>query len=113
VRQLAPGEVRQRIASGNPPLLLDVREEDEFSGELGHIAGSVMVPLKDLSARAAEFAENKQAEVIAICRAGVRSTTAAAILTGLGFEHVYNMRGGMLDWIDAGLPVERSTAKAG
>jgi rhodanese-related sulfurtransferase len=45
--------------------------------------------------------------VILICRAGVRSTTAAAILTGLGFEHVSNLKGGMLDWNDQHLPVER------
>ena len=42
-----------------------------------------------------------------VCRAGVRSATAAALLTGLGFEHVWNMKGGMLDWNEAGLPVER------
>ena len=42
-----------------------------------------------------------------ICRAGVRSVTAAAILTGLGFENVCSMKGGMLDWDDARLPVER------
>jgi len=71
------------------------------------------VPLKDLPARAAEFDGSKGGEVVAICRAGVRSTTAGAILTGLGFEHVYNMRGGMLDWLDAGLPVERAAGKAG
>ncbi|HKD66143.1 MAG TPA: MBL fold metallo-hydrolase [Candidatus Binataceae bacterium] len=113
VRQLAPAQVSERLASGNPPLLLDVREEDEYNGELGHIAGSILVPLKDLPARAAEFDGSKGGEVVAICRAGVRSTTAGAILTGLGFEHVYNMRGGMLDWLDAGLPVERAAGKAG
>jgi glyoxylase-like metal-dependent hydrolase (beta-lactamase superfamily II)/rhodanese-related sulfurtransferase len=107
VRQLAPAQVRERAALANPPLLLDVREEDEFNGELGHIAGSILVPLKDLSSRAEEFGASKQAEVVAICRSGARSTTAAAILTGLGFEHVCNLRGGMLEWIDAGLPVER------
>ena len=41
-----------------------------------------------------------------VCRAGVRSTTAAAILTGLGFEHVSNLKGGMLDWNDQGFAVE-------
>jgi len=40
-------------------------------------------------------------------RTGVRSTTAAAILTGLGFEHVSNLKGGMLEWSEARLPVER------
>jgi predicted sulfurtransferase len=38
---------------------------------------------------------------------GVRSATAAAVLRGLGFEHVCNLKGGMLDWNEAGLPVER------
>jgi sulfur-carrier protein adenylyltransferase/sulfurtransferase len=37
----------------------------------------------------------------------VRSSTAAAILTALGFEHVSNLKGGMLAWNEAGLPVER------
>jgi len=37
----------------------------------------------------------------------VRSSTGAAILTGLGFDHVSNLKGGMLEWNEAGLPVER------
>lgn len=112
VRQLEPAEVQGRIAFGNRPLLLDVREEHEFKGELGHIEGSVLIPLRELAARATELAASKDAEIVAICRAGVRSATAVAILTGLGFEHVYNMKGGMLDWVDAKLPVEESTSAA-
>jgi rhodanese-related sulfurtransferase len=42
-----------------------------------------------------------------ICRSGARSTTAAAILTALGFENVSNLKGGMLEWNETGLPVER------
>ena len=68
---------------------------------------AVLVPLKDLPARVAELERAKHGHVIVICRAGVRSTTAAAILTGLGFEHVSNLQGGMVDWNDQGLPVER------
>ena len=105
VRQLTPQEVRARCARTTPPLLLDVREPDEFNGELGHIPGSVQVSLKELPSRAGEFTPFKQRDVIVICRAGVRSTTAAAILTGLGFEHVANLKGGMLDWNEAQLPV--------
>jgi rhodanese-related sulfurtransferase len=88
-------------------LLVDVREPEEYDGELGHILGSLLIPLKDLPARAAELEECKERHVIAICRAGVRSTTAAAILVGLGFEQVSNLKGGMLEWNDQNLPVER------
>jgi rhodanese-related sulfurtransferase len=108
VRQLTPQEVQLRLRSSTAPLLLDVREPEEFSGELGHIPGSRLIPLKELPARAKEIEELKQRDIIVICRAGVRSTTAAAILTGLGFEHVSNLKGGMLDWNDQHLPVERS-----
>lgn len=107
VRQLTPAEVMARLQAAPPPLLLDVREEDEFRGELGHVPSSRLVPLRELPERAAELAAFKDRHVITICRAGVRSTTAAAILTGLGFDHVWNMKGGMLDWADAHLPVER------
>ena len=107
VQQLEPSEVARRLNSPNPPILVDVREADEFNGELGHIPGSRLMPLRELSQRAPQIEQFKNSEVVTICRAGVRSTTAAAILTGLGFEHVFNLKGGMLDWNDAGLPVQR------
>jgi sulfur dioxygenase len=110
VRQLGSGEVMERINSPNSPVLLDVREAEEFNGELGHIAGSILIPLRELPERGSELVRFKDRDIVAICRVGVRSTTAAAILTGLGFERVYNLKGGMLDWNDAHLPVEREAA---
>jgi glyoxylase-like metal-dependent hydrolase (beta-lactamase superfamily II)/rhodanese-related sulfurtransferase len=107
VRQLTPQRVRIEIDAGNP-VLLDVREPVEYTGELGHIPGSILIPLKELPARAEqELDPYRDRAIIAICRAGVRSTTAAAILIALGFENVSNLKGGMLDWNDQGLSVER------
>jgi glyoxylase-like metal-dependent hydrolase (beta-lactamase superfamily II)/rhodanese-related sulfurtransferase len=107
VRQLAPQDVQVLLAASMPPLLLDVREPSEYKGELGHISGSLLIPLKELPTRANEIEENKNRHIVAICRSGVRSTTAAAILTGLGFEQVSNLRGGMVDWNDQKLPITR------
>ena len=106
VRQLESNELMGQLTSGNPPVLVDVREEEEFHGELGHIKGAIRIPLKELSSRAQELEQFKGRNLVAVCRVGVRSTTAAAILTGLGFEHVCNLKGGMLDWNDAHLAVE-------
>ena len=72
----------------------------------GHIADARLVPLRELSERVREIEAFKDRDIIAICRVGVRSTTAAAMLTGLGFDHVCNLKGGMLDWNAASLPVE-------
>jgi len=107
VRQLAPQDVQVLLAASLPPLLLDVREPSEYRGELGHIVGSLLIPLKELPARAVELEAHKNQYIIAICRSGVRSTTAAAILTGLGFEQVSNLKGGMVDWNDQKLPITR------
>ena len=111
VGQLAPQEVHRALGAGpEGPLILDVREPNEYVGELGHVPGSRLVPLKDLARRAEELAPFKPRPVVAVCRSGVRSTTAAAILTSLGFEQVYNLKGGMLAWNDAGLPVDRQAS---
>jgi len=107
VRQLGAGQVRMLTESSPGPVIVDVREPEEYTGELGHIADSLLIPLKDLTARADELSAHKERHIIVVCRAGVRSTTAAAILTGLGFEHVSNLKGGMLDWNQQQLPVER------
>jgi len=57
--------------------------------------------------RVGELQPHKPGPTIVVCRSGVRSTTAAAILEGMGFEQVYNLKGGMVDWNDKRLPVER------
>ena len=107
VRQLKPDDVRLRLESAAPPFVLDVREAQEYTGELGHIAGSTLVPLRELAERADELEAHRKGPTVVVCRSGVRSTTAAAILEGLGFEEVYNLHGGMVDWNDRALPVER------
>jgi sulfur dioxygenase len=109
VRQRDAREVSEKLESASPPLVVDVREPEEFDGELGHIPGAILIPLKDLPARAGELESQKERTIVVVCRAGVRSTTGAAILTGLGFEHVANLKGGMLDWADQRLAVERAS----
>lgn len=107
VRQVPPVELQSMIAAGRAPLLLDVREHEELVGELGHIRGSRHIRLIELADRADELMDHREKEIVCVCRAGMRSTTAAAILTGLRFSRVSNLRGGMLEWNDLGFPVER------
>ena len=54
-----------------------------------------------------EIDEHKTGPVVTVCRAGMRSATAAAILGRGGFSDVANLAGGLLGWNEAGLPVER------
>ena len=59
VRQLTADDVSALLAKSNPPLVLDVREASEYSGELGHIPGSVLIPLRQLFDRAGELDDHK------------------------------------------------------
>lgn len=84
--------------------IVDVRDEDEFSGPLGHIAGARLLPLDDLEKRSGELA--KDVPVVAVCRAGARSAQAVTMLKKAGFVKVANMAGGMLRWRALNLPVQ-------
>ena len=107
IRQIAASELQARLKAGNPPVIIDVREQEEYHDELGHLPGSRLIPLRVLSGKTGELDNLKSTDIVVVCRAGVRSTTAGAILTALGFEHVSSLKGGMLEWNEAGLPVER------
>ena len=93
-------------AGASPPLLLDVREPEEFVGELGHIAGALHVPLDVLERRLPKLAGYLGRELVVVCRSGARSATAGAILRQAGFGHVRNLAGGMLEWNARRLPTE-------
>ncbi|GIW07246.1 MAG: sulfurtransferase [Dehalococcoidia bacterium] len=84
--------------------IVDVREPDEW--QEGHIPGATLIPLGELARRAGELDRSK--EVIAVCRSGRRSVTAARLLEQAGFPAVSSLAGGMLAWTTAGLPVRRT-----
>jgi len=95
------------LASPQKPIVLDVREPEEFVGELGHIEGSVLVPLDALEMRLPKLHGYADRDVVMVCRAGARSATAGAILARAGFRRAVNLEGGMLAWVAARLPVQR------
>ena len=83
--------------------IIDVRQPEEFTGELGHIDGAELVPLATLEAAAAGWP--RDAALVVVCRSGGRSGAAARVLENLGFEKIASMAGGMLAWSEARLPV--------
>lgn len=59
VKQMAPEDLRERVLAGSGPILLDVREPEEFVGELGHLAGASLIRLQYLSDRSKELEQFK------------------------------------------------------
>lgn len=84
--------------------VVDVREPDEYRGELGHVPGAVLAPLATLSAAARQWSPEEP--LVTVCRSGGRSGKAALELGRLGFRRVASMEGGMRSWHGRGLPAE-------
>ena len=92
-------------AHGADVRLVDVREPDELTGELGHIAGIEPLPIDQLPGPLE--AAPRDRPVVFVCRSGGRSGKAALLAQSLGFTQVASMRGGMRAWHDRRYPVAR------
>jgi rhodanese-related sulfurtransferase len=96
-------ELQARLRSGSV-IVLDVRPADEYAA--GHLPGAVSIPVGELKRRLEEIPKGQ--EIVACCRGPycVYSYDAVEILRPQGFQ-ARRLRGGYLEWIAAGLPVER------
>ena len=96
IRRLRPDEIKATLDrdSKGEYLLLDVRQPEEY--QAGHIPGAMLMPLGELEARQGELDRDKR--IITYCRSGHRSMAAAMALCGLGFEGLYHLDGGILNW---------------
>ena len=90
-------ELKASLTGERRPLVVDVREPNEFDGPLGHIDGAINVPLAHLPAAWRDLGASA-APVVVVCRTDKRSATAAAILRARGVENVRILRGGMEAW---------------
>jgi len=88
-------ELKERLAKGEKPNLLDVREvmeHQEFN------IGGKLIPLGLIPVKMDELASWKDQEIIVYCRSGNRSSMAVRLLQQAGFSGARNLTGGMLAW---------------
>lgn len=105
--QIEPAALARRLAAGDAPRLLDVREPEEHA--FAALPGSRLIPLGELAVRLDELEDWKEAgaEIVIYCHHGVRSMHALAQLRAAGFPSLLNLRGGIDRWsteVDPGVP---------
>ena len=83
--------------------IMDVRDNDEFYGALGHISGARLLPLGTLSTQLQTIDSDRP--IVMVCRSGARSAQASVLLRKAGFTRVANLAGGMLRWRANDFPV--------
>jgi len=84
-------------------VIVDVREPHEYVK--GHIENSKNIPLDKVSAQLGTLDKHKSQPVIIVCQTGTRSIPACKTLIKAGFDHVFNITGGMQSWEDNKLPM--------
>jgi adenylyltransferase/sulfurtransferase len=93
--ELSVRELKARIDAGRLPLILDVREP--FEAAICSLPGARLIPLGELPRRLGEL--DRSAEIVVHCKSGGRSARATALLQERGFTRVFNLTGGILQWI--------------
>jgi sulfur-carrier protein adenylyltransferase/sulfurtransferase len=106
VPAITPQQLKNRLAAGDKPFILDVRERHEWEITNLGPAGAVLIPKGEVLARMGEL--DTAAEIVVYCRSGVRSAQVIELLRQHGFTKLWNLVGGINRWaqeIDPALPV--------
>jgi rhodanese-related sulfurtransferase len=106
---VADASARLEAADPEGPLLVDVREKDEYRTVRAN--GAVLVPMSEFAERAGELPRDRP--IFVICASGNRSAAATGFLLRSGWTDVSNVAGGTSEWERRGLPVNRGEPAPG
>lgn len=104
VPEIAPEALARRLATSDPPTLVDVRTTLEYRN--GHIEDAHHIPVHALAAALPSLALDPQLTVVAICKTAHRSIPAVRLLQCQGLTAL-QLAGGMDRWRRRGLPIVR------
>ena len=102
VEQVNAADAARLLEASDPPLVVDVRERDEW--DEGHLPAAVHIPRGSLEFRIERAAPDRATPILVYCTVGARSAFAAKTLDEMGYANVVNLDGGIVEWKRTGLP---------
>lgn len=106
ITECTVADVKRRLDAGEKFILVDVREESEFT--TGHAPGAVHMSKGVIERDIETKVPDKATPMVLYCGGGFRSALATDNLQKMGYTNVISMDGGWRGWTQAGMPVERS-----
>jgi rhodanese-related sulfurtransferase len=100
---ITPSQLSERLRGEEPPLVVDVREPEEY--ELARVEGARLLPLSLFNEWAPSL--DRSRETVFMCHHGVRSAQVCAFLSRQGFDKLHNLAGGIDRWstdVDPSVP---------
>jgi molybdopterin/thiamine biosynthesis adenylyltransferase/rhodanese-related sulfurtransferase len=105
VPEVSVDEVLKMLDAPEKPLLVDVREKEEYRE--GHLPGALSLPRGFLEMQVEGKVPEKGARIVAYCQSGTRSLLAGKLLKDMGYTSVVSMAGGYGAWKNSGKPWEQ------
>jgi len=93
------------LVNAEQGIFLDVRDGGDF--KQGHIADAMHIPAAKLGDRMGELDKHKDRPIVVVCKMGQQAGVAGKQLRAAGYDKVYKMAGGMLEWGNLQLPTVR------
>jgi uncharacterized membrane protein YdjX (TVP38/TMEM64 family) len=97
-KAISSAQLKERLARHDDLAVLDVRPEKDYNGELGHVPGSLNIPLDELPRRMAEIEAYRARPLAVICRTNRMSAKAVGLLREAGFSQALLVADGMAGW---------------
>jgi rhodanese-related sulfurtransferase len=109
LRHIKREEIQKHLEARTPIMLVEALPEKYFRD--GHLPGAIRLGHEEVRQRAADVLPDKSAFIVVYCAntACQNSTIAARTLDALGYTNVAEYVEGKQDWVEAGLPLEKST----
>jgi len=98
-----------RLINAGSIIVLDVRDADAYAES--HLGKAINIPLAELREKLPELRKRSPKNILVYCERGQRSLPAAKILADID-KTVHNLKGGLMAWKEAGLPVEKTPEKS-
>ena len=105
VKETNVADVKRRMDAGEKFVLVDVREESEWSR--GRLPGAVHMGRGIIERDIEGKVPDTGTKLILYCGGGFRSALSADNLQKMGYTNVESMDGGWKGWLDAGLPTQK------
>ena len=102
---VTPQQVSQMI-NKQAAVVVDVRDSKEFG--TGHIVDAINIPQAKLGDRMVELEKHKTVPIIIVDKQGVASSAPGKALKAAGYERVFRLSGGMLEWSGQNLPLVKA-----
>ncbi len=111
IKEIFPWDLEEKLNSENRPLIVDIREADEYDAM--HIDQSIFVPRGlleqacewDYDETIPELVQARDREIVVVCRSGTRSVMAAYTMKLLGYNDVASLKTGVRGWNDYDQPM--------